>query len=410
LIEGLPHLLEKKDVMDRLEQRPEYDRARDCGLPQHHRIALLANLGRFFLPLPRHAHLEQEISCMVRSRYIDRNPLANGFYVRIKEKVDRLKSTVERQALRVSTTRCGLLTGISGTGKTYTVERILRKMLPQVVIHRNYKGTEFFHKQLVWLKVNCPETGTARGLCENIFRAVDEILCENYGRKYGGNHKPIYTRVDGVARVALLNSLGMLVIDEMHNIKASKSGGNYQLLNFIVAIEDMGVPVLMVANGRVDDILGTGFRQIRRSTGLLQPHWHRMMEESKEWEYFSKALWRYQYLKTFQPLADQLRTELYYQTQGIPDLAVKLYWNVQKELINDSDGEQITPTVIATVAHRVLAREAMILKALREKDLTILKTVSDLCREDLCGTELPPEEVKRLAKRPNGSARTNDKS
>jgi hypothetical protein len=402
LILALPHLRSKKEVMQTLEQRPYYDRGNDCSLPLQKRIALLDNLGRFFQPLPRHVCLEQEVSKMVRSGYVDRNPLANGFYNRIKENAEKVKSNMERQATRVSTTRSGLLTGISGTGKTYTLERILRRMLPQVVIHRNYQGTEFYHEQLVWLKINCPESGTARGLCANFFQAVDQVLDKNYARNYGATHRAVSLLAPGLARVALLHSLGLLVIDEMHNIKAVRSGGREQLLNFIVDVESMGVPVLLVANGRVDDILGTGFRQVRRSTGLSQPHWHRMMESSKEWEVFSNALWQYQYLKEFQPLRNDLRSELYYQTQGIADFAVKLYANVQRELINEEDGELITPEAIAKVAMRDFARDARILKALREKELKILDDVKDLCLEDICDPELPQEELERLAGKSNG--------
>jgi hypothetical protein len=407
LIETLPSLRCKKAVMEKLEQRPEYNRANDCCLPLQKRIALLDNVGRFFQPLPRHVRLEQEISRMVRSGYTDRNPLANSFYKRIKEKAGKVIGNLDRQSTRVFTTPSGLLTGISGTGKTFSLEKILAVTLPQVVIHRNYSGIEFYHEQLVWLKVNCPPSGTARGLCTNFFRAVDAILDKNNESNYAGARTPLTKMASGLASVALLHSLGLLVIDEMHNIKAGRSGGKEQLLNFIVEIESMGVPVLLVANGKVDDILGTGFRQLRRSTGLSQPHWYRMLENSKEWRVFSTALWHYQYLKVFQPLTDELRAELYYQTQGIPDFAVKLYHNVQKELINEEDGEQITPEVIAKVAARDFARNARILKALRTKDLTILEKVNDLCPEDFCDTELPSEELERLATRSNGSADKN---
>jgi hypothetical protein len=57
LIEALPHLLCKPSVMEKLEQRPDYNRVNDCSLPQHRRIALLDNLGRFFQPLPRPSHV-----------------------------------------------------------------------------------------------------------------------------------------------------------------------------------------------------------------------------------------------------------------------------------------------------------------------------------------------------------------
>ncbi len=100
LIEALPHLLSSTEVMEKLAQRPEYNRVSDSRLPSHSRIALLDNLGRFFQPLPRHVRLEQEVGKMVRSGYVDRNPLANSFYRRIKEKAENVKSNLEQQAIR----------------------------------------------------------------------------------------------------------------------------------------------------------------------------------------------------------------------------------------------------------------------------------------------------------------------
>lgn len=74
-----------------------------------------------------------------------------------------------------------------------------------------------------------------------------------------------------------------------------------------------------------------------------------MTEASEEWQMFTNALWRYQYLKAKTKLTDELRHELYQQTCGIADLAVKLYFLVQLHALNE-ELEAITPELMREVA------------------------------------------------------------
>ena len=53
------------------------------------------------------------------------------------------------------TSKCGLIIGVSGMGKTTTVHRVLES-IPQVIIHNEYKGINFTQIQVPYLKLEAP--------------------------------------------------------------------------------------------------------------------------------------------------------------------------------------------------------------------------------------------------------------
>ena len=75
------------------------------------------------------------------------------------------------------------IVGLSGMGKTTAVERTLL-LYPQVIQHNRYNGKLFILKQLVWLKLDCPASGSLKVLCQNFFRQVDLILGTNYFKQH----------------------------------------------------------------------------------------------------------------------------------------------------------------------------------------------------------------------------------
>lgn len=330
---------------------------------------------------------------MLRKGYLGRNPMALDQYDRLID-ANRIAGKVADPASSVYGTPSALLTGLSGTGKSYSLEKIL-KLTPQVIDHTTFNGSPFSHRQLVWLKMDCPSS--PKQLCTSFFQIADQLLETNYLNNYWGNNGTVGTMVPGLARVALLHSLGLLVLDEAQNLKTQDSGGREQLLSFIVEIENtLGVPVLFVGNASVFKVFSSGFRQERRATGLLEPHWHRMTETSKDLEIFLKALWKYNYLVSDQPLTDEIRNELYYHTQGVTDYVVKLFQAVQVELMNRAEDEKITRRIIATVAHKVISGKD-VMTALRKGQLEILQRKDDICIEDILPEQLPDEEEQRLA-------------
>src|ERR1035437_8220531 len=213
LLEALPAPMTEKELYTRLAQKPEYNEA-ERKLPGHLRAHLLQSLNLFFQPLSRHQTLAQDISLLICGSYLTRNPMARHYSGEMKERVANIDTSF---AGPVSSLQSGLLTGMSGIGKTFSLDRILG-FTPQVIRHTEYKGCAFSHDQVTWLKLECPSDASSRSLCLAFFQQMDRLLGTRYLANYEGSHQSTSSMVPALGRVALLHSLGLLIIDEIQHL------------------------------------------------------------------------------------------------------------------------------------------------------------------------------------------------
>src|SRR5690606_22925618 len=118
--------------------------------------------------------------------------------------------------------------GISGLGKTSSLERVLA-MYPQVIVHSEYKGIPFSMYQVVWLKLECPHDGSLKGLLFDFFSAVDRLLGTSYYDKMVRARPTVDVMLSAMYQVARNCSLGLLVIDEIQHLSLAKSGGSEKM-------------------------------------------------------------------------------------------------------------------------------------------------------------------------------------
>ena len=137
------------------------------------------------------------------------------------------------------------------------------------------------------------------------------------------------------------------------------------------------------------------------------------------WEAFVKHLWRYQFLQTYQPETAELSAALYEESQGITDLAVKLYLLAQihlmaegsndKPLSDESPQEILTPVRFRRVAQDYLRLVQPFLEALRnndkEKDKKILIDLGDV---DLPELGVIAEQIKGESENTNAAISLNE--
>lgn len=101
---------------------------------------------------------------MIRQGYVSRN-ITNGDRNRhLHAAFQQLEPSNEssyRYAPPESTATSMSIIGCSGSGKTTTMNKILR-YYPQVIEHR-----ELGLKQIVYLKIDCPHDSSLKNLCSN---------------------------------------------------------------------------------------------------------------------------------------------------------------------------------------------------------------------------------------------------
>ena len=379
-IEALPPIWSEEEVGQLLTYAPPYS-PQDRDMPAHYRLHLIQNTLQFFEPLPVHLELEQRFSRMIRIGYLARNPRDPRFVAQLHENADLIGNAGSLSSATRSTATGFTILGMSGVGKTTSVERIL-SLYPQLIGHHEYAGRPLTVMQVVWLKLDCPFDGSIKGLCLNFFQAIDDLLGSRYYERYASGRHTVDELLPRMARVAALHGLGVLVIDEIQHLSEAKSGGSRKMLNFFVQlVNTIGLPVVLVGTYKAQALLSGEFRQTRRGTGQGDFIWDRMAND-EVWQFFVESLWRFQYTRRLVPLTAALRDALYDASQGITDFAVKLYMLAQARAIARND-DTISPALIRSVAKDSLRLASPILEALRTGNIRLLQGVDDVAPLDV---------------------------
>lgn len=382
LIEALPQILSKEEVIEKLLLYPPYS-SKEKLLEPHYRVHVVQRLFQCFQPLGIHIDLESRISRIIRQGYLARNPFKPEFVSSLNEGYDMVhnlnKDLSSNKFFR--TTASGFtIIGVSGMGKTTAINRVL-SITPQIIIHSNYKGINFSMYQLVWLKLDCPFDGSIKGLCIEFFSKVDSLLGTNYYTKYGSAKRTVDTLLAAMSQIARCIGLGLLVIDEIQHLSESKSGGSQRMLNFFVTlVNTIGVPVVLIGTTKAISVLQSEFRQARRGSGQGDMIWERMKKDDN-WSLLMEGLWDYQWTKKETAFSGEINNVLYEESQGIIDIAVKLYAMSQIRAIM-SGKEEVTVDLIKSVASENLKLVKPMLNALKSGDVRKIAKYEDICAVD----------------------------
>lgn len=372
LTEALRPFGEKEDIFKRMRIRPIYEEQHRHYTPEE-RLLLLGHGKRFFEPLSMNFNLASRFDSMLRHGYVGRNPLCLGSY---REACEKLEQTIQNPLGRDLPLDFNLgltMIGISGIGKSRALERVTA-LYPQVIQHSWYRGSRFTWTQLVWFKLDCPPDGSILGLCTNLFLQIDRILGTNYFQNYGIRNRPSQpTMVAFMNTVTFNHSLGVLIIDEIQNLRRKRDP---EMLDFFIQLDnEIGVPIVLVGTPTAEEILSGDLRRARRASGQGEMRWSRMQNDV-EWRYFLESLWSYQYVQKQSNLTDELAQTLYYESQGITDLAIRLYFFAQRYAIVTGE-ECITRETIQTAARLGLHSVQRFLHYIRENNIKEIKAQGD---------------------------------
>ncbi|MEK5230321.1 ATP-binding protein [Lysinibacillus sp. FSL K6-0232] len=374
-IQALPPLMTKQAIIDSLAMPISFDES-ERDYDSAFRLHMVQRLYKLFQPLPRHLDVWNTTFSLLYQGYISRNPFDKD-YIRQRNQMGKeiinKSFDINNQSTFRTTASCATLIGYSGMGKTSSVQRVLNN-IPQVIVHNKYKEQPFNQLQLTHLTLQTPHSSSLKALTLQFFMKVDEILgTSNYKRNVSKN-----TSVDAMlpqmGQVANNIGLGLLVIDEIQHLqnRAIKQMMNY----FVTLMNSFGVPILFIGTPAAYAIFQQEFRIARRVSGNGEISWNNM-EHDKEFRFFLESLWRYQWTQVFTPLTDEMVTVFYEHTQGVSDLIVKLFANVQVMAISTGK-EAFTASMVRKVAKEQFKLMQPMIDAIKSKNPYKMHQYEDL--------------------------------
>lgn len=361
MIEALPEILDAIEATKKIKVLKNFN-PKELQLSSSKRKHCVEQLANYVIPLNKHLEVEQKLSIFIRQGYLSRNITNNDHVRRMRYAMMSFKkpetAELEKQAYKVPLpTSSGLgIIGISGAGKSTGIARIL-DIYPQIIIHEQHK-----ERQLVWLKIDCPVTGTIKQLCLSFINEIGELMGEIDYKEYTDYKTDELIQV--MSSLALEHHLGVLVIDEIQYLHELKSGGATIMLNFFnTLINTIGVPIVLIGTPKARHLFTKEFRNIKRITAQGSIEWDRLLVTDNDWKTLLTYIWKHQWTLKKAELTAKIEEALYYESQGIPDLVVKIFKESQKRVIGG--GELITAAVIHSVAQEQFRLLQPPLRALR---------------------------------------------
>ncbi|BAU29723.1 TniB protein [Aneurinibacillus soli] len=379
-IQTLPPLMNKQTIIKNL-MLPISFNVEERNWDGSYRLHMIQRLYKLFQPLPIHVDIWNVIFSLLYQGYIARNPFDKEYRGYINETgkriINRSFDINSRSNFR-TTASCATLIGYSGMGKTTTVNRILSN-IPQIIVHNHYNDQHFNQIQLSHLTLQTPHNSSLKALTLQFFMKVDELLGTNTFQKHVSRNLSTDAMLPLMGQVAHNIGLGMLVIDEIQHLQ---NRGVQQMMNYFVTLmNSFGVPVLFIGTPASYAIFQNEFRIARRVSGNGEIIWNNM-ENGKEFRFLLESIWKYQWNQKFTPLNEELIKVFYEETQGVSDLIVKLFVNVQMMAIS-SGKEEFTADMVNKVAKEQFKLMKPMLEAIKSKNPYKMVQYEDLRRVEL---------------------------
>ncbi|MBO2945617.1 ATP-binding protein [Paenibacillus sp. F411] len=378
-IQALPPIADKKTIIRNLLTVPIF-KEEERQLDSSYRVHIVNRLYKLFQPLPQHVRIWNMVFSLISQGYLARNPFDKEYrrYVNAtgKQIINRSFDINSRTDFR-TTANCGLVIGYSGMGKTTTINKILSNV-PSVIVHNTYNGEHFNQTQLVQITLQTPHNASLKALSLQFFMKVDEILGTNNFKKYVSRNLSVDAMLPLMGIVSQNIGLGLMVIDEVQHLQ---NRGVQQMMNYFVTLmNSFGVPVIFIGTPASYPIFQNEFRIARRVTGSGEVIWNNMNND-EEFRLFLNSIWKYQWNRKFTQLNDELIQIFYEETQGISDLIIKLFVNVQHMAIHSGKEELTVDIVKRTVRDNFKMMKPM-LDALRSGNPYKISKYEDLRKSE----------------------------
>jgi len=341
LVEALHRIPDMdKQTLLRMTVKPQFH-SREINLPPATRMLCIDRLHNFFFANEKHIEVLQDIYAAVLNGYRERNP----FDAKGQRKMHALSSSGCPAGIY-------LLTGPSGTGKTSLTRVIQEYFGAAVIAHSIYREMPFPETQIPFLRINLPDSCSAKAICEGLSRLVNRLLGVNHYERTAYDTTVKNNILQDVKFFIRCYHVGAIIIDEIQHLSHAKSGGKEGVIAFLNNLQDeLGVPVILVGTYAACNLLQDSASTARRLVvnGYIDlARWE--SANDAEWRALCHVLWRYQWLADPCELTDEIIDKLYEYSQGITAILIALFIRAQKLALRNKietiDGSFLTRTYL----------------------------------------------------------------
>lgn len=217
------------------------------------------------------------------------------------------------------------ITGASGIGKSTAISRAISLMGGDNIITL----TSPYCKILPVLVVQCPWDSSVKGLFLSILKAIDDALDTSY---YPNASKSRVTTdlLIGMVSNALLNGVGLVVVDEIQNVVNSRNGAAL-IGSLVELINQSQVSICMIGVPDCIPFFEQDYKLARRSLGI---HIGEIPFDA-DFAGFCATLYQYKYVSGDMILTDGIIQWLYDHSGGVTANVVSLIHDAMEIAILD---------------------------------------------------------------------------
>jgi len=382
LIEALSPLDETEaELTELFTVRPRFDPS-ERDHPVRVRICYVERINSLCIPFEHVFNLESTLNAKIRRGYLWRNPLNAAVQGWLHDEVNDPRLLIAERRANASVL---FISGVSGAGKTTAIEAVLRSLGPQVIRHTSYLSSVLSERQIVWIKINCPEDASLKGVCHAIFAFIDELLGDtDFAVQYEDPRLARRVLVLGIRRIVATYHVGAIIIDEIQNLAIGASGGSNEVLGFFLNLRDeLGIPIILVGTYAALRLFSGKFRLGRRlaeggETEIAIPR----CADDPNWILLCESLWKFQWVKNPVPLSEEIIQIMFDLCAGINGLGVTLFSIAQKEAILN-EVERVNAVYLEYIWNLRMRELSPAIAALRSGNPELLSKFDDLYRNAL---------------------------
>lgn len=315
LIRQMPEMLSGQALYEKLADIPAYsEEIREKS--QTERLIELSTLYEIYLP--------SEMSIEIYSKLylaLLRSLQKKGTNTAVQQSYQNHNAIMRRENRGIiGGSDSFSIVGCSGIGKSSAINRAISIITQDKMIELHNPSTRIIPA----LIVQCPWDASVKSLLFEILRKSDELLETNY---YGNALKARATTdvLIGIVSQVALQHIGLLIIDEVQNCVASKSGkGLVAMLTQL--INSSGISIGMIGTPETLSLFESAFQLARRSLGLQ----YNALNNDEFFSGFCKLLFKYQYVQKKVEITEQMVDWLYEHSGGVTSIVVSLIHDAQE--------------------------------------------------------------------------------